>query len=65
MKISNGKVKYCKFAETASCPDRNNGKREAINITITIIIPNAIRRYLNFNGNSPIITYYRRIIKER
>ena len=41
---------FCPF------PDSNIGKKTAIDITITIIMLNAIIRYFNFNVHSPITT---------
>ena len=67
MKSSSGNVIYRKFTASAILapdPGSINGNRAVTNIVITIIILNAIIRYLNFNGNTPIMAL-KGIIKER
>lgn len=54
IKIRSGNVKYRKLSLINGL-SKNNGKRAMIDSIINVMIPNAIIRYLNFNGNSPII----------
>ena len=55
MKSISGIVKNLKFGAEAG-PANKNGIRTVTKIIITIIILNAIIRYLNFNGITPINT---------
>jgi len=62
MNMSSGKVINRKFTINSGPEDGANirGNRAVTNIMITIIIQNAIMRYLNFKTNTPF-----KIIKER
>ena len=55
MKINSGNVTYRKLTANSgpTCEAVINGNRMVTKITITIIILNAIIRYLNFNVNTP------------
>jgi len=66
MKARSGNIIYLKFAadRSASDSEKINGSRAMTNMTIMIIILNAIIRYLNFNGNTPKMAL-NRIIRER
>lgn len=57
MKSKSGKVMYRKFTANSG-PESNSGNRAVIKMIIMIIILKAIIRYLNFNGNTPIITQW-------
>jgi hypothetical protein len=54
IKEKSSKVIYWKFNK--STEESNNGSKAVIIIVITIIMPDAIIMYLNFNENTPIIT---------
>jgi hypothetical protein len=59
MNSNSGKVMYLKFT-VYSYSENNNGNKAIIKRIMTNIALNAIIRYLNFNGNTPIMN-----IKER
>jgi hypothetical protein len=54
MKPKSGRVMYLRFTADTS-PSITNGKKTAINSIIIIMAQTAIIRYLNFNGNTPIM----------
>jgi len=59
MNSNSGIVMNLKFT-TYSALESVNGNRAVTKMTITIIMLNAITRYLNFNGNAPIMNILER-----